>query len=509
MPDRGGLSGPASIPAHSGRLLRLAPRFSWSICLGFVVGMSLVTASSAAGLQVDSPGADTLVLSLADALRMAEAGNPTFRRAENDLSLNPVESRTTWLGELVPQVSLSLFDTRYTGNLQRLGTDPLGNPLENPSADWVYFSNTTQALNVGWAFQGRSLFDTHRAQNLVNRDRVLGREVAQSQLQIEVQRRYMAALEQRALAQAEEELITAREVDREVAERLFSLALRTRVDVLEAELAVEQQNLVLQRQEAAYRQALLSLRTSLGQEGAADLMLEEEPLPIFDPSSLGAEALVARALDGNRSLARSELDVRRASVAVSQERNSWWPEVSMGFGLFRRAQERNQGALFDLTFDEDLDSQFYLRLSLPVFDNFFQNRRSAEQAAVELENSREADREARLAVEEAVRSAHLRLQSEWTALRLAERSGEIAQEALRLAREEYRLGARSFEDLRASFDREAETRRQVIQARYAFVDALLDLEAAVGSQVRPLDADGASDVAGVGSDGGSALRRRR
>lgn len=468
----------------------------------------LATTSPAAALQVQSSDSDTLRLSLRQALTLAEGGNPAFRRAENQLSLNPVERRTTWLGELIPQVSLSLFDTRYTGNLQRLGTDPLGNPLENPSADWVYFSNTTQALNVGWAFQGRSLFDTHRAQTLVNRDRVLGREVARSELQIEVQRRYMDALEQWALTRAEEELISAREVDREVAERLFSLALRTRVDVLEAELAVEQQNLALQRQEAAYRQALLSLRTSLGQEGAASMVLEEEPLPVFDPSSLEADALVRRALDGNRSLARSELDVRRASVAVSQERNRWWPEVSMGFGLFRRAQERNQGALFDLSFDEDLDSQFYLRLSLPVFNNFFQNRRSAEQAAVELENSREADREARLEVEERVRSAHLLLESEWTALRLAERSWEIAQEALRLAREEYRLGARSFEELRASFDREAQTRRQVIQARYAFVDALLDLEAAVGAEVRPPSFDDAMGGAGDADGGGAALGGR-
>ncbi len=477
--------------------------------VGFVC-LGLVAAASPVGAWQGEPSqTDTLRLSLREALVLAEGGNPAFRRAENQLSLNPVERRTTWLGELVPQVSLSLFDTRYTGNLQRLGTDPLGNPLENPSADWVYFSNTTQALNVGWSFQGRSLFDTHRAQTLVNRDRVLGREVARSELQIEVQRRYMDALEQWALTRAEEELISAREVDRQVAERLFSLALRTRVDVLEAELAVEQQNLALQRQDAAYRQALLTLRTSLGQDGPAEMVLEEEPLPVFDPSSLDAGVLVRRALDGNRSLARSELDVRRASVAVSQERNSWWPEVSMGFGLFRRAQERNQGALFDLSFDEDLDSQFYLRLSLPIFNNFFQNRRSAEQATVELENSREADREARLEVEERVRSAHLLLESEWTALRLAERSGEIAQEALRLAREEYRLGARSFEELRASFDREAETRRQVIQARYAFVDALLDLEAAVGSEIRPSVPDAPGASVGSGGDGEAASQGRR
>ncbi|MEX0837427.1 MAG: TolC family protein, partial [Gemmatimonadota bacterium] len=119
------------------------------------------------------------------------------------------------------------------------------------------------------------------------------------------------------------------------------------------------------------------------------------------------------------------------------------------------------------------------------FNGFFQKRRAAAEASVELDNRQEADREARLEVEEAVRVARLELENQWETLRLAERSHEIAEEALRLAREEYRLGTRSFEDLRSSFDQEAETRRQVIAARYGFVDALLDLEAAVGEPVGP------------------------
>ena len=39
---------------------------------------------------------------------------------------------------------------------------------------------------------------------------------------------------------------------------------------------------------------------------------------------------------------------------------------------------------------------------------------------------------------------------------------------------------------RSSFDQEAETRRQVIQARHSFVDALLSLEEAVGASLSEL-----------------------
>ncbi|HSG48566.1 MAG TPA: TolC family protein, partial [Longimicrobiales bacterium] len=122
-------------------------------------------------------------------------------------------------------------------------------------------------------------------------------------------------------------------------------------------------------------------------------------------------------------------------------------------------------------------------LQFPMFANFFQNRQAQAEAAVEVRNREEQERETRMRVEETVRSALLELQSQWESLRLAERSGEIAQEALRLAQEEYRIGGRTFEDLRQSIDAEADTRRQVIQARHSFVDALLSLDEAVGARV--------------------------
>ena len=150
-------------------------------------------------------------------------------------------------------------------------------------------------------------------------------------------------------------------------------------------------------------------------------------------------------------------------------------------------------ALFDAALGNPIDSNFYAQFSIPMFNSFFRSRQEQFQAGVEYDNSLEAERETRLRVEETVRGALLELSNQWESLRIAERSLDIAQEALRLAREEYRIGTRSFEDLRATFDQEADTRRQVISARHAFVDALLNLQDAVGTAVR---VPGASAVSG-------------
>ncbi len=456
----------------------------------------LAVAAGPLGAQ-DQP---TLRLTLSEALRIAEGSNPTVRRAANDALLNGTEMRTTWLERLLPTASLDLY-TNFWGNLQRQARDNFGNPIANPAAEWTYFSQTTQRLNLSWNVQGPSLFQAYRRQALVNRGRDLAQAAALTEVQVRVQLLYMDALEQRELMDSEAELLEARRIDREVAERLFSLALRTRVDVLNAELAVEQQALALQQQEAAYRTALLELRAALGLDDERELDLASEQLPLFDPAGLDADRLVALALRGNPELRRSSLAVETAGHGLSEQRSAWWPRLAVGVDVYRRAQAGEGGALFDPAFDQDLESQFFLQLSMPILGGFFGAREASQQAMIELRNEREADREARLETERAVRGAVLALDNQWASLRFAERSREIAEEALRLAREEYRLGTLGFEELRASFDAEAETRRQVITSRHAFVEALLRLEEAVGGPVRPAPASGG----GAEPDGDPAL----
>ena len=453
--------------------MRLKPMIGVLIAAGVVVP----------GLEAQS--ADSVRLTLARALDIAEGNNPTYRQASNNALLNGVEMRTVWFDDLLPRVSMSLFNTNLSGNLQRVGTDNFGTAIERPEADWQYTSQTSQVLSLTWDVRGQSLFQAHRRQSLTNQDRDLSVLRALTGLQVRIQRLYMDALEQRDLMRAEEELVEARQIDLTVAERLFSLALRTRVDVLNAELAVEQQRLSLRQQQAAREQAVLALRTQLGRDDLAELSLAEEELPIFDPAGLDVEELVASALVVNPELRQSRLSIQAANLGVREAKNSWWPSVSMGVDVFRRSLGvQSLESVFDVGINQPLEYQFRVNFSIPMFSDYFQNRQGMERAAVDLENGREAEREARLRIEETVRSAVLEISNQYESLRLAERSLEIAREALRLAREEYRISARTFEDLRTSFDSEATTRRQVITARHSFVHALLSLEEAVGVRVR-------------------------
>jgi outer membrane protein TolC len=446
----------------------------------------LVTVADLVAQEPRSAGAAPMSLTLAAALDYADGSNPTLRQATNSARLNGAEMRTTWLDQILPSAQLTLFNTSFTGNLQRQALDNFGNPIANPTADWNYFSQTVHNLGLTWRIQGPSLFQDHRRQALINQDRDLGEDVARTDLHVEIQRRYFDALEQRDLMRAEEALIDARRIDLDVVQRLFSLALKTRVDVLNAELEIEQQALALRRQRGAYERALLSLRSQMGLNDEGDIEIADEVLPIFDPVALDARALISRALEVNPAVARSDVAIESAQLALAQQNSEWWPEVSLGVDVYRRSFQPETAALFDPSIGTDLESQFRVGFSLPILNGFFRQSADRQRASIELSNQREIDRETRLQLDEAVRGALLDLGNEWESFRLSERSSLIAAEALLLAREEYRLGTRSFEDLRSSFQLEADTRRQVITARHAFYDALLALEAAVGAPIREL-----------------------
>jgi len=449
---------------------------------------ALTTLLAALGLTPDAlaaqaaPG-DTVVLTLEEAIQQAEGGNPAYRQTLNNLSLNPIETRTTWANQLLPNASLSLFSTNYNGNIRRVAFDNFGNPIDNPQSEWSFFSRTSQNLNLTWGIQGADLFNTHDRQQRTNFERELAVRAERSALGTQVERQYYETLEQRELLRMEEELLAARETEATLSDELFRLAQNTRVELLNAEFAVAQQRAALRSQEASHEQAKLALRSQLGDEELGPFRLSEEALPIFDPASLDEGRLVQVAMGANPSVLQAESSVVSQRLGVKEAKNQWWPSLNLNYSISRTAQALEGDALFDATPDEDLDQNFGITLSFPFFNDYFGNRQAIEQAEVQHENAQESVRQTRLQTEQEVRSAILNLQNQYESLRLAERSLEIARESLELAREEYRMGTRAFQDLQASIDNEASARRSVITARYGFVDALLTLEDAVGTEV--------------------------
>jgi outer membrane protein TolC len=436
--------------------------------------------------QTAAQQTDTVLLTLDEALAIARGANPTYLRAENQLGLDAPEARATWLGQILPTVDLTLLSTGYSGRLTRIGEDNFGNPVPNPSAEWSYNSSTNQSVSLTWSVQGASLFTAKRQLDQSRQGRALALSTAGTQLGADVRRQYQDALQQRMLLEVEETLAEARATDLASTERLFELARATQVDVLNAQLQVEQQQLAIQQQRRAHEQALLLLGTTLGDAELPPFRIEDPGFEVFDPTELDEDALVARALRDSPSVLEARSQVEGARLGRHDAGAYKWPSLSANYNLSRFVSTPETDALFDVSYEPDqVQSSFQVQLSVPFLNNYFQNRYNEVQAGVQLDNQRQVLRQQELDSERSVREALINLRNLHESYGLAVRSQDIAARATELAREEYRLGARTFQELQQAVEQEGTARRQVIQARFSFLDAVLALESAVGGPVGP------------------------
>ena len=93
-------------------------------------------------------------------------------------------------------------------------------------------------------------------------------------------------------------------------------------------------------------------------------------------------------------------------------------------------------------------------------------------------------REAQLLVEESVRARLIAVETAYESYLITVRSRDIAEERLRLGREQFRLGSRSFTELQQDIDVNSQAERAVINQLFALERAVADLEEMVGEELR-------------------------
>ena len=447
---------------------------------GFRVGAGCILAAllATAPLEAQSPR----VLSLEDALELARRNNPLLRQAINELELTPAGMRAAW-GSFLPSLSLSL-GTNVNVNRRLQAEDYFGNPIANPNVEWVTASSSSQSVSAQLdLFEGGARFHQRGAERArgISRERRVEAEMIATWARVATS--FHETIRQSDLLQLEMAILEGKRLDLESTRRLFELAVGSRVDVLAAELEVQRQERAVRQAENEHAKAVLTLRAETGATDGDDFTTRGTLPEPFDPAALDETRLIGRALDQSPPIQqnRAEVDVGRASL--SAVRSARLPTISLGTFFFQDAYGQEYTAAFKPFSNDSRYASARLSLSIPVFTGFSTERNIAE-AQVQLANAEEQMRQTRLEIERDVRSRLIDLRGAWDSYRLAERSSEIAEERLRLAREGYRLTTVTFADLQLAIEGAANERRTAINARYDFVAARIELEQVVGG---PLD----------------------
>ena len=419
-------------------------------------------------------------LSLNRALELARDANPQYRRALNQVDLNDPAGKAAW-GAFLPSLSVSA-GTQQTVSRRTISEDIFGQPIENEEIQTNWNSSSSQGISLGMdLFRGRNWYGMGqtRAESL---ERTRGAETAWVTLFARVEREFYEAQRLAALLVLERDLLDDKVRDLEVAQRLYSLATNTRADVLAAELDLQRQEQRVEEARGSSRSARLNLRTTLGRPDFDDFELEPAPLTIFDPALLAVDSLVGRAMSANPVILQSEAATAVRSEGLSASKSDRWPTISLNANLGRSELGADQTGLFSLLPTDQYSGAVGLQVNWPVFQRFGTSYQIA-QAEVTLRNAQESLREIRLEVERDVRNRIIQLESAFRAVELSRASLALADERLRLAREEYSLGTRSYEELQIAVSQRDASGRDFLNAEYQFVVARINLEEALAGRL--------------------------
>ncbi|MBT8397705.1 MAG: TolC family protein [Gemmatimonadetes bacterium] len=452
--------------------------------LSGVVGTVAAGAAVLCGAMVPQQLAaqEATVLSLDDALERAVEFNPNYRRTINNLELSDIGHQQAW-GAYLPRLNVS-SSTGVGLNRQLIAFDEFGNPVENPVTEWRTTSSTRQSVNASltlfqWGARSRDM----EVQRALARSREATVTSQSRTLRADVIRAYRAAQNQAALLAVEASLLDSRQLDLETTQRMFELAGASRVDVLTAELEVQRQEQLIREAEGRLDQALLRLRTVVGDPDLTSFQVSELLPEAFDPSSLNPEALASVAFSSNPTLVEQEasLEVRRAEAQSA--RRSHWPGLTISFSANQSTFGDQMGAFAEPFPDRSRSGSAGFGITIPVFEGFT-NKARIVQSEVALVNQEETLREARMIVDEEVQSRLIAVETAHQSYVITVTSREIAQERLRLGREQFRLGSRTFAELQQDIDAASQAERAVINQLFALEQALANLEEIVGEELR-------------------------
>lgn len=468
-------------------------------------------------------------LSLADALEIARANNPTYLQARND------EVQADWdvkqaYGQLLPSVSANSAVTWQGAGEQQFGTLTLG---DLGFGDLPSYYLSSYGLNVGLNLSLATVLAPSQAK--AARGATSARiRLAEATLVSQVTTAYLEVLRQReGLRLAEQQLENSR-FNLRLAQGQLEVGAATPIDVGQAEVQVGRAEVVVLQAQNAVATSRMRFLQRLGLPVNQDVDFTTA-FPLSEPS-YSMEDLLDIALDRNPNLDATRMSRRAADIGVKQARSSYFPSlnVSTGWSGFTReasstdfqvlqakAQVASQVAQCNATNDlysrladplplrdctayafTDAQRQAIINqndqfpfnfqksplsvrfgLSIPIFQGL-SRQRNLEAAKLQREDLDHQVREQEMALRADLSVALATVETAYQSALLEARNRTLAEQQLRLARERYQLGAITFVELVAAQTVLAQADRDETAATFAYHDAVTSVEALVGTPLR-------------------------
>lgn len=403
------------------------------------------------------------VWTLDDCVAIAAQHNPTAQRALAGIQ-SARGSRTRSLSTVLPTLSLYSDVSKYSSEQLSFYQDQwktsrnrysAGVQLQQPLFDGWY----------SWASLGSAAAGLHAAE--YNHQATLG------SVALDVAGRFYGVLKSEALLAVAEEAETVAMRLLERAEARETIGSASRQEVLRAKVQVYTDRMERMRRTNEVATSRSSLLLALGMNPDSHFALEA---PSSDLAAVPELDACVADVESHPSLLAAEENARSAHKGVTVARSSRYPwltgNASYGWS--------------DVTLPEDSDEfrdfdywKIGLTVSMNVFDGFSTKGQiqSAKGAAKEADITLD---ETRLSLRHAVQVQHQQLVEALAQREVAQAALDLANEEYRLAEEKYTLGSLSFVDLGDSKLALERAKESLVEATYAVHIAAAGLAEARG-----------------------------
>jgi outer membrane protein len=484
----------------------------------------------AARVSAAAPGGDTVaipdstgpVLSLADALRVADRNNPTYLQSMSARDAAGAQVRSAY-GQLLPQASAQLF-----GTYAQSGESPVSGGFLGSGSNYL---ESFYGINLFYNVSAATLLTPAYAR--ATRDAAQADVAGQREtLESTVAQQYVTVLEDQAKAALQDTLVADDQAQLDLARAKVTVGSATILDQQRATVTLGQQQVQALQAHNLVDIDKLRLFQQMGVPEPAGVRLVDSFAVVMPPFTLDSVLDLARGSNPQVNALRAR--AHAADVGVHRARGLYTPQLQLStgitgytyqytndqyvVGLYEAGVAEQYGPCVSLdtlrlaahlpaancgpstlsqseianvlarnrTFPfgfSNLPRSITATFTLPIFDGF-QREQQVEQAEVNREDARYNERARELQLTADVTSAYLTLTTSVHTVQIQTQNSVAARQALALSEERYRVGSATFVDVadaRAAYET-AENGR--ISAVYDYHKAFAALESAVGRPLR-------------------------
>ncbi|WP_340103622.1 TolC family protein [Rhodohalobacter sp. 8-1] len=415
-------------------------------------------------IPIIASGQDTGTLSLKDAVEIALEENHSITISRN---LEEIDENSATIGNAGYLPILSL-NSSYSESIEDTRLEFPNRPGQDVSG------SRSNRLNASIDFQW-VLFDgfgnRYRLKSLKQ-----GAELGAVQTRREIELTLLQVIELYLNVNTQAQLLVVTREAVEISNQRYRRALQnyeagggSRVDLLNAEVSLNQDSIRVVETELSLNRAKRNLQVLLGADPSMDVAVDDD-VEIDDQMSL--DTLLHAALSENARLNASEIETEQARLQLQQSRAARYPQISTSASYNYNRFESDAG---QFTFQETDGFSAGLSFSFSLFDGFRRNL-TVQNNKIRLKNSEEQKR----LTEKNVRSEVLNAYETYTTnLFLLEKqqlnvdTAELNFERTELAFEQGQVTNTDFREAQLNL---LETRQNLIslrvQAKFSEIDLL-------------------------------------